>query len=85
MSEMKNSQHSCGGICQQYRAPMPPYNQSRYAIGQKRCTKCGIYVEYDGNFCPCCSFRLRTHRRSSKDKLRNRMIKDKREAFAIYN
>jgi len=84
MSEVKNQQ-ACGGVCQRYKAPMPAYNQSRYEIGQKRCTMCGIYVEYEGLFCPCCNFRLRTHRRSSKDKLRIRIQKDKREALAIYN
>jgi len=75
---------TCYGECQQYKAPMPPFNQSRYEIGQKRCTKCAIYVEYEGLFCPCCGFRLRVHRRSSKDKLRTRIEKDKREALAIY-
>jgi len=69
---------------------MPPNNQSRYASGQKRCTKCGVFLDYAGLYCPCCGFRLRIHRRSSprsiepKDKLRTRMDKDKKEAFAIY-
>jgi len=82
---MKKAQQFCGGNCIQYRAPMPPFNQSRYGIGQKRCTKCGIYIIYDGLWCPCCGFKLRTHRRSSKDKLQIRRDKDKREQLAIYN
>jgi rRNA maturation endonuclease Nob1 len=64
---------------------MPPNNQSRYEVGQKRCTKCSIFLEYAGLWCPCCGFRLRIHRRSSKDKLKVRAEKDKREASAIYN
>ncbi len=67
---------TCNGPCQDFRATMPPFNQSRYEIGQKRCTKCGIFMNYAGRFCPCCGFRLRSKRRSSKAK---------RQARAIYN
>lgn len=62
---------------------MPPNNESRYASGQKRCTMCGVFLDYAGLWCPCCGLRLRIHRRSSKDKLRTRMDKDKKEALAI--
>ena len=74
---------TCYGECQQYKAHMPPNNESRYASGQKRCTMCGIFLIYAGLWCPCCGLRLRIHRRSSKDKLRNRMDKDKKEALAM--
>lgn len=74
ITKSKKHQITCGGICQNYRANMPPYNQSRYELGQKRCTKCGIFMVYDGRFCPCCGFRLRTHRRSSKAKRQARVI-----------
>lgn len=63
-----NPQRNCGGICQRYRATMPPNNQSRYQLGQKRCTMCGVFQDYEGMWCPCCGHRLRTHRRSGKYK-----------------
>jgi len=49
---------SCKGTCERYRA-LKPIDGKRYAIGQKRCTTCSIFVYWDGVFCPCCGLRLR--------------------------
>jgi len=57
---------TCTGVCQDHRAWMPAHNQSRYALGQKRCTKCGVFMDWEGLYCPCCGFKLRTNRRGSK-------------------
>jgi len=59
---------NCNGPCQKYRASKPADNQSRYELGQRRCTKCGIFMMWAGIWCPCCGFRLRTKSHSSKGK-----------------
>jgi hypothetical protein len=44
----------------------------RYANGQKRCQICDIFMEWDGLWCPCCGYRLRTRPRSLKYKAKLR-------------
>ena len=48
----------CRGICIRYKA-IKPHNGKRYAIGQKRCKSCEIFIKWDGLWCPCCGYRLR--------------------------
>jgi len=62
---------SCKGICVRFKATRVR-NGLRYANGQKRCQICEIFIIYDGYFCPCCGFRLRTKPRNKiyKEKLR---------------
>ncbi len=36
------------------------------ASGQKRCSKCDIFIEWEGAFCPCCKLLLRKTPRSKK-------------------
>ncbi|MCZ6582203.1 MAG: hypothetical protein O6761_03410, partial [Thaumarchaeota archaeon] len=50
-----------------------PYGKSRYAIGQKRCNSCEIFVEWNGTFCPCCGLKLRgvPRNRKAKEKILN--------------
>jgi len=55
----------CKGICSRYKAKWTPH-ESRYAYGQKRCKTCGIYLQWDGFWCPCCGTSLRTRPRYSK-------------------
>ncbi len=57
----------CKGICQRYKAPKHS-GRGRYAIGQKRCNDCEIYIEWNGFFCPCCGNRLRGVPRNKKGK-----------------
>jgi len=49
----------CRDLCLKYKCPItfPPVR--RYLAGQKRCTACDIFIEYDGSYCPCCGKRLR--------------------------
>ncbi len=49
----------CKGICHRYKAKWGAH-QYRYANGQKRCNVCEIFVNWDGNNCPCCGMLLRT-------------------------
>ena len=37
----------------------------RYEAGQKRCTSCEIYINWEGKHCPCCGHFLRTKPRNS--------------------
>jgi len=57
---------TCKGICYRYKAPKLLHGGSRYEKGQKRCNSCDIYMEWDGFFCPCCGYKLRTAPRHQK-------------------
>ena len=58
----------CKGICQRHKA-LKPNRGGRYIVGQKRCQVCQIYINWNGLFCPCCGYRLRTKPRNRKFKL----------------
>ena len=58
---------SCKEICLRYKAKKP-HDNNRYAIGQKRCNVCEIFVNWEGIFCPCCGYKLRIKPRKSQDK-----------------
>jgi hypothetical protein len=57
----------CVRTCFKYKA-RKPFHIGRYAVGQKRCQNCEIFVEWDGVSCPCCGRQLRTLPRSKKGK-----------------
>ena len=65
---------TCKGLCIRHKA------LGRYATGNKRCQVCELFIKWDGLFCPCCGYRLRTRPRSMKFK-----IKLKRKSKAIKN
>ena len=56
---------NCNGICQKFKAKKP-MKGGRYDFGQKRCNSCGIFINYEGLFCPCCNIRLRQTSRYTK-------------------
>lgn len=58
---------TCKGACIRYKAQKPSCT-GRYAIGQKRCQICEIFIAYEGLWCPCCGYRLRTKPRNLKYK-----------------
>ncbi len=58
----------CIRNCQKFKAHKPPLGMSRYAIGQKRCQFCEIFMQWDGLKCPCCGRQLRRIPRSRKGK-----------------
>ncbi len=66
---------TCKGICTRHKA-QKPVGAGRYASGQKRCQICEIFIKWEGLWCPCCGYRLRTKPRNLKykAKLRSRMI-----------
>jgi hypothetical protein len=76
---------TCKGICTRYKA-QKPVGTGRYASGQKRCQICEIFIKWEGLWCPCCGYRLRTKPRNLKykAKLRARVEADSQlEAVAI--
>ncbi len=75
----------CKGICVRHKA-MKPVGIGRYSTGQKRCQICEIFLTWDGVWCPCCGYRLRTRPRNSKFKaeLRTRKEIDKAISLGVY-
>ena len=71
----------CKGVCIRHKAS-GPISYGRYAMGQKRCQICEIFIKWDGIFCPCCGCRLRIGPRLFKDKAKLR-IKEKQKEKQI--
>ena len=74
---------TCKAICVRYKA-QKPVGTGRYASGQRRCQICEIFIKWEGLWCPCCGYRLRTKPRNLKykAKLRARVEADSIEAEA---
>lgn len=68
----------CKGVCVQYKHHGPA-NLGLYCNGVKRCQQCEIYLKYEGLWCPCCGYRLRTKPRNRRYKTRLRNAQDKPE------
>ena len=69
---------TCKGICIRHKA-QKPVGSGRYASGQKRCQICEIFIKWDGLWCPCCGYRLRTKPRNLKYKAKLRARTKKQE------
>jgi len=65
---------TCNEICIRYKVTNHNPSTTRYAVGQKRCNACSIFIEYDGKNCPCCGTRLRTRPRGTKGREQLRII-----------
>jgi hypothetical protein len=75
----------CKGICVRHRAQKPPGAFGRYATGQKRCQVCEIFLKWDGMWCPCCGYRVRTRPRGHKFKERLRIMNQKMKSNSSVN
>ena len=64
---------TCKGLCIRYKT------YGRYAAGNKCCYQCNLFIQWDGLFCPCCGYRLRTRPRHSKSRTKLRELKQKQE------
>jgi hypothetical protein len=62
---------TCKGICIRHKA-LKPTGAGRYSSGQKRCQICEIFIQWNGLWCPCCGYRLRTKPRNLKYKAKMR-------------
>jgi hypothetical protein len=73
---------TCKGICVLYKA------SGRYATGHKRCQQCDLFIEWDGLWCPCCGYKLRTRPRKFKlkSKLREQeAIEEAKKIKIVYH
>ena len=52
---------TCREICARYKATKSNYCSSHYALGNKRCSRCEVFIKWDGIHCPCCKLILRTN------------------------
>lgn len=66
---------TCNRTCSKYIATKPRTG-GRYGAGQKRCQICEEYLQYEGLFCPCCGYRLRTKPRNGFNKAKLRESKE---------
>ena len=84
MNSITNTKMTSKGICVRYKA-QKPVGTGRYASGQRRCQICEIFIKWEGLWCPCCGYRLRTKPRNLKykAKLRARVEADSIEAQAV--
>jgi hypothetical protein len=55
-----------------HKAIKPAEGGGRYSSGQRRCQICEIFIKWDGLWCPCCGYRLRTKPRNLKYKAKLR-------------
>ena len=58
----------CRNTCTSYKAKKPLMS-SRYALGQKKCSICDIFIHWEGIFCPCCGQKLRVNPRKKTSKV----------------
>jgi hypothetical protein len=72
----------CKGICVRHKASKPT-GAGRYSTGQKRCQICDIFIGWNGLFCPCCGYRLRTKPRNLKYKAKLRESTTAAAAMAV--
>jgi hypothetical protein len=61
---------ACKSIC--LNLDVAKASHGRYAKGWKRCSICDIYLKWEGLYCPCCGFKLRTMPRREKYKAKVR-------------
>jgi hypothetical protein len=59
----------CKGICYRFAAKKP-LGGYRFAVGQRPCSICGIFVDSisSGIRCPCCNNKLRLNSRNAKSR-----------------
>jgi hypothetical protein len=62
---------TCKGLCIRHKA-QKLVAAGHYAKGHRRCHVCKIFIKWDGLWCPCCGYRLRTRPRNLKYKAKLR-------------
>mgnify|MGYP001167541317 FL=1 len=66
---------TCKKICLDHKAEN--FGKNRYLNNQKRCQICEIFIEWEGTWCPCCGYMLRTHPRNSKSRKKFDILKSR--------
>ena len=64
-----NQNLKCKGICYRFAAKKP-LGGFRFAVGQRPCSVCGIFIDSlsSGIRCPCCNNKLRLNSRNAKSR-----------------
>ena len=75
---------TCKGICIRHKAQKPT-GIGRYSSGQKRCQICEIFLNWNGLWCPCCSYRLRSRPRNVRFKTQLRAFKENKTDLPALN
>ena len=72
---------ACKRECQKYEAFNSDFTHARYAIGQKRCGTCELFLTWDlDNHCPCCGHRIRLKPKNARLKRQfNNILKQKEQ------
>ena len=77
---------TCKGICIRHKAAKPS-SSSRYGSGQRRCQICEIFMRWNGLWCPCSGYRLRTKPRiqefKAKLRIRDSIKRDQESRIVI--
>ncbi len=66
---------ACKEICIFHKAKSN--GKDRYSNNQKRCQICEIFIKWEGLWCPCCGYMLRTHPRNSKSHKKSNSLKNR--------
>ncbi len=72
---------ACKGICVKYKATKSSSYSSHYQLDHKRCSRCEIFLEWDGNFCPCCGIILRTRPKNTSGRKELLIIRQSNKAL----
>jgi len=61
---------TCKGVCYRYKGTARFKNKNN-----KRCKTCGIFIKWEGRYCPCCNVKLSNIPKNSKyrQRLRNEL------------
>jgi len=68
LSSWANNSMACNGICHRYKFVREHREESWYKRGAKRCTTCSIYIMWEGRWCPCCGYMLRSRPKGNQYK-----------------
>ena len=66
---------ACKEICLFHKAKS--IGKNRYSNNQKRCQICEIFIKWEGLWCPCCGYMLRTHPRNNKSRKKSDLLKNR--------
>ena len=70
---------TCKGSCIRYKATKSSSYSSHYGLGHKRCSKCEIFIKWNGTHCPCCGITLRTRPKSTSGRYQLLLVRQSRK------
>ena len=70
---------TCKGNCVQYKAKKSKSITGHYVLGHKRCSECEMFIQWEGNHCPCCGIILRTRPKSTSARYQLLLIRQSKK------